>query len=300
MSTVSLLRNYQEILDSIDGLPRFAVVQSKPGKPSLLRRRPRLRCRRLLRQLIFRHIATRIESLKRIYHARSSLEIQPDRAQAEIQTLEKFERSIPELYSLRLIMFVTVVATLIGAWAIATPWQSELACPIQETTRSLLTFDREGLVEAVEGNGSCPGDPLWHLNSVFAALIIMSLGLWLVLFLPANVFRTKRLLFCMYANDHLTGRVGVYALEAEVFREAGLPPPRELPIDLIASGMPLIAGFSLSVGVIFFELFVGSTAFLARVVVSLLFLSFLMFLVRRLRRILRLWSARASSFSRFP
>ena len=81
--------------------------------------------------------------------------------------------------------------------------------------------------------------------------------------LPITSFRLKRMLFNLSptdaqtlattaALDHVTRAGGVYRDEREAFEELEVPPPREIPFDLIAQATlmvpPLLLGVSLAVG----------------------------------------------------
>jgi hypothetical protein len=308
VSIVRLLMSYQLLLNYLDRMPSVVFVCSEEGG-SVLGRRPRLRYRRLLRHLMYLHMAKTIASLKRRYYAQQTLGYSEQR-QADIDRLERFERSLPDTYSTRMLLFAVAVATLLGAWAFTAGTHSALACPLEGAWKSLLTLDRAGLMSAIEGGEGCDA-PL--IRFAFGAFVTLAMVSWVVLFIPANVFRTKRLLFSSYvepmdeqtyldcvkrstSEDHLTGCDGVYAIERDLFRDAQAQPVRELPLDLAVSALIFLAVLSTVVGGLFFVL--GSSAQLQqRAVVAFLVVFLAIIAEFDVVRLRRRWSSRDPAFA---
>ena len=94
-------------------------------------------------------------------------------------------------------------------------------------------------------------------------MIVISLALYVITALPITSFRLKRMLLNLTptdaaeAGEHRGDRPRLprarasTATSAEAFEALGVPPPREIPFDLIAQAtlmlLPLLLGVSLAI-----------------------------------------------------
>ena len=101
----------------------------------------------------------------------------------------------------------------------------------------------------------------FHPASGAAAVIVISLSLYVISALPITSFRLKRMLLNLSPTDaqrlastaalgHVSRAEGIYRHEAEAFEALGVPNPREIPFDLLAQAtlmlLPLLLGVSLA------------------------------------------------------
>ena len=114
---------------------------------------------------------------------------------------------------------------------------------------SMLSFNIYYVVRSLQGN---------ELDDTVRATIVLLLTLSVVASSLTSPFELKRMLFNLYpatreriastaARDHAYSVEGLYALEEQVFREVGLPRPKEGRWDLLFQAFVLILLLLLSV-----------------------------------------------------
>ena len=138
------------------------------------------------------------------------------------------------------------------ATALAPEPLSEASSALRGSIASVISVDTNGLIDAAEKFDAASGA---------AAVIVISLALYLISALPITSFRLKRMLLNLTptdaqkladtaAIDHVSRARGVYRDERAAFGSLGVPPPREIPFDLIAQAtlmlLPLLLGISLA------------------------------------------------------
>ena len=117
----------------------------------------------------------------------------------------------------------------------------------------MISVDTNGLIDAAGKFDAASGA---------AAVIVISLALYLISALPITSFRLKRMLLNLTPTTpkelgdtsafyHVARSRGVYRDEVVAFGALGVPRPREIPFDLIAQAtlmlLPLLLGISLAV-----------------------------------------------------
>jgi uncharacterized RDD family membrane protein YckC len=249
-----LLLNYRATLEVAEDLPPVLTVRAGDGRLTRRVRVPRLRM--FLRYFLNQHICRRLAHLKRAFHADAALG--RDRA-GELAAIEHFEQAIVPV-PVRKIVVWFAVSVIFAAVAIANIAREIAPGPLTEASKALrssvssvFSVDSNGLIDAL-GN--------FDAASGAAAVIVMTLSLYVISALPITSFRLKRMLFNLSptdaqklasaaALDHVTRAGGVYQDEREAFDELEVRAPREIPFDLIAQALlmllPLLLGVSLAI-----------------------------------------------------
>ena len=249
-----LLAGYRATLQVADDLPPLLTVRAGDGKVTRRVRVPRLRM--FLRYFLNQHICRRLAHLKRAFHADAALG--RDRS-GELAAIDHFEQAVVPVPVRRIVIWFAVsvifaaVALANLARALADEPLREASAALRGSVSSVVSVDTNGLIEAAGK---------FDLASGAAAVIVITLSLYVISALPITSFRLKRMLLNLSptdaktlastaALDHVTRAGGVYRDEREAFEELEVPPPREIPFDLIAQAtlmLPLLVlGVALAV-----------------------------------------------------
>ena len=249
-----LLAGYRATLQVADDLPPLLTVRAGDGKVTRRVRVPRLRM--FLRYFLNQHICRRLAHLKRAFHADAALG--RDRS-GELAAIDHFEQAVVPVPVRRIVIWFAVsvifaaVALANLARALADEPLREASAALRGSVSSVVSVDTNGLIEAAGK---------FDLASGAAAVIVITLSLYVISALPITSFRLKRMLLNLSptdaktlastaALDHVTRAGGVYHDEREAFEELEVPPPREIPFDLIAQAtlmLPLLVlGVALAV-----------------------------------------------------
>jgi uncharacterized RDD family membrane protein YckC len=254
VALTDLLTNFRSALQVADKLPAVLTVRAGDGRFTKRVQVPRLRM--FLRYYLNQHICRRLAHLKRAFHADAAVGI--DRM-GELAAIEHFEQAVPAV-PVRRILIWFVVSVLFSAVAIANIAQALADKPLNRASdalrgsiASVISVDTNGLIDAAGKFDPASGA---------AAVIVISLSLYLISALPITSFRLKRMLLNLTPTDaekladtaalyHVSRARGVYRDERAAFQSLGVPPPREIPFDLIAQAvlmlLPLLLGISLAV-----------------------------------------------------
>ena len=249
-----LLAGYRATLQVADQLPPLLTVRAGDGKITRRVRVPRLRM--FLRYFLNQHVCRRLAHLKRAFHADAA--VGRDRM-GELAAIEHFEQAVAPVPVRRIVIWFAV-SVLFSAVAIANVARALAPEPLKEASAALrgsvegvVTVNTTDLIDAAGKFDAASGA---------AAVIVISLSLYVISALPITSFRLKRMLLNMSPTDaealaatsaiqHVTRAEGVYRDEREAFEALEVPPPREIPFDLIAQAtlmvLPLLLGISLLV-----------------------------------------------------
>jgi uncharacterized RDD family membrane protein YckC len=254
VALTDLLEGFRSALQVADKLPPLLTVRAGEGLITKRIKVPRLRM--FLRYYLNQHVSRRLAHLKRAFHADAALGI--DRM-GELGAIEHFEQAIPAVPVRRiLIWFVvsvlfTAVAIANVAHALADKPLTRASAALRGSIASVISVDTNGLIDAAGKFDPASGA---------AAVIVISLSLYLISALPISSFRLKRMLLNLTPTDeqklastaaiyHVSRARGIYRDELAAFRSLGVPPPREIPFDLIAQAtlmlLPLLLGISLAI-----------------------------------------------------
>ena len=249
-----LLAGYRATLQVADDLPPLLTVRAGDGKLTRRVRVPRLRM--FLRYFLNQHICRRLAYLERAFHADAALG--RDRS-GELAAIDHFEQAVVPVPVRRIVIWFAVsvifsaVALANVARALAPEPLSEASAALRGSVSSVVSVDTNGLIDAAGKFDAASGA---------AAVIVIMLALYVISALPITSFRLKRMLLNLSptdartlastaALDHVTRAGGVYRDEREAFEELEVPPPREIPFDLIAQATlmlpPLLLGVSLAI-----------------------------------------------------
>ena len=249
-----LLAGYRATLQVADDLPPLLTVRAGDGRITRRVRVPRLRM--FLRYFLNQHICRRLAHLKRAFHADAALG--RDRS-GELAAIDHFEQAVVPVPVRRIVIWFAVsvifaaVALANLARALADEPLREASAALRGSVSSVVSVDTNGLIDAAGK---------FDLASGAAAVIVITLSLYVISALPITSFRLKRMLLNLSptdaqtlastaALDHVTRADGVYHDEREAFEELEVPPPREIPFDLIAQAtlmLPLLVlGVALAV-----------------------------------------------------
>jgi uncharacterized RDD family membrane protein YckC len=250
-----LLLGYRAALDVAEDLPPMLTVRAGDGRITRRVRVPRTRM--FLRYFLNQHICRRLAYLKRAFHADAA--VGRDRS-GELTAIDHFEQAVVPVPVRRIVIWfaVSVIfsAVLIAnvARALAPGPLTEASAALRGSISSVVSVDTNGLIDAAGK---------FHPASAAAAVIVITLALYVISALPITSFRLKRMLLNLSptdaatlantaALDHVTRAGGIYKDEREAFEALDVPPPREIPFDLIAQAtlmlLPLLLGVSLAIG----------------------------------------------------
>jgi uncharacterized RDD family membrane protein YckC len=248
-----LLAGYRATLQVAEDLPPVLTVRAGDGSFTRRVRVPRLRM--FLRYFLNQHICRRLAHLKRAFHADAA--VGRDRT-PELTAIDHFEQAVPPVPVRRIVIWfaVSVIfsAVLLAnvARALAPGPLTEASSALRGSVSSVVSVDTNGLIDAAGK---------FHAASGAAAVIVITLALYVISALPITSFRLKRMLLNLSptdaatlastaALDHVTRAGGIYCDEREAFEALEVPPPREIPFDLIAQAtlmlLPLLLGVSLA------------------------------------------------------
>ena len=249
-----LLAGFRSALQVADQLPALLTVKAGHGKLTRHIRVPRLRL--FLRYFLNQHVARRLAHLKRAFHADAATG--RDRS-GELAAIDHFEQAVVPVPVRRIVVWFAV-SVILSAVFLANVAQALWSEPLTEagdalrgSISSVIAVDTDGLIKAAGK---------FDLASGIAAVLVLSLALYLISALPISSFRLKRMLLNLSptdaqtlastaALDHVTRVEGIYRDECEAFEALEVPPPREIPFDLIAQAtlmlLPLLLGVSLMI-----------------------------------------------------
>lgn len=254
VALTDLLAGYRAALQVADQLPAMLTVRAGDGRFTRRVRVPRLRM--FLRYFLNQHVCRRLAHLKRAFHADAALGL--DRM-GELAAIGHFEQAVAAVPVRRIVIWFAVsvlfssVAIANVARALAPEPLAEASSALRGSIASVISVDTNGLIDAAGK---------FHPASAAAAVIVISLALYLISALPITSFRLKRMLLNLSptdaerlagtaALDHVNRAEGIYRHECAAFESLGVPPPREIPFDLIAQAtlmlLPLLLGISLAV-----------------------------------------------------
>ena len=249
-----LLRGYRATLQVADDLPPLLTVRAGDGKVTRRVRVPRARM--FLRYFLNQHISRRLAHLKRAFHGDAA--VGRDRS-GELAAIDHFEQALVPVPLKRIVVWFAVsvifsaVALANVAKALAPEPLTEASSALRGSISSVLSVDTNGLIESAGKFDPASG---------VAAVLVLTLALYVISALPISSFRLKRMLLNLSptdaqtlastaALDHVTRADGVYHDEREAFDALEVPPPREIPFDLIAQAtlmlLPLLLGVSLAI-----------------------------------------------------
>jgi uncharacterized RDD family membrane protein YckC len=250
-----LLAGYRATLQVADQLPPMLTVRVGDGTFTRRVRVPRVRM--FLRYFLNQHVCRRLAHLKRAFHADAA--VGRDRM-GELAAIEHFEQAVAPVPVRRIVIWFAV-SVLFSAVAIANVARALAPGPLKEASaalrgsvESVVTVNTTELINAVGKFDAASGA---------AAVIVISLALYVISALPITSFRLKRMLLNLSptdaatlastaALDHVTRAGGIYRDEREAFEALEVPPPREIPFDLIAQATlmvpPLLLGVALAIG----------------------------------------------------
>ena len=255
IALTDLLQSFRAALQVADKLPPVLTVRAGDGTFTRRIKVPRLRM--FLRYFLNQHICRRLAHLKRAFHADAAVGI--DRM-GELSAIDHFEQALPAVPVRRLFVWfaVSVIFSAIAianvAKALAPEPLTEASAALRGSIASVISVDTNGLIDAADKFDPASGA---------AAVIVMSLALYLISALPISSFRLKRMLLNLSPTDaekladtaaipHVSHARGIYRDERAAFYSLGVPPPREIPFDLIAQAtlmlLPLLLGVSLAIG----------------------------------------------------
>jgi uncharacterized RDD family membrane protein YckC len=250
-----LLRGYRATLEVAEDLPPMLTVRAGEGRMTKRIRVPRLRM--FLRYFLNQHICRRLAHLKRAFHADAA--VGRDRT-GELAAIDHFEQAVVPVPVRRIVIWFAV-SVIFSAVLIANVARALAPGPLTEASSALR--GSVSSVVAVDTNGLIDAAGRFHAASGAAAVIVITLALYVISALPITSFRLKRMLLNLSptdaktlastaALDHVTRAGGIYTDEREAFEALDVAPPREIPFDLIAQAtlmlLPLLLGVSLAIG----------------------------------------------------
>ena len=224
----TLLKAYQETLDSVEELPTVVWVPWDGKRPGSFFKVPYLRW--FLKDFIVHHVGRSLDTLNRRFYALAALSDDPDANRASRETVKLYLQSLPRL-PYRVLIFLAVLAALV----IALPLQSfGNVFYVLDLVGALLRSDVGYVGRALEGN---------KLGATVRSIIVLLIGLIVVAGVITSPFGLKRILFNLHpwtterldstaARSHGFRAEGLYALEDEVFEDAGIRRPHEGRWDL--------------------------------------------------------------------
>ena len=251
--TRRLLGAYQGTLDLAEDLP--AVVWVRWGKNGLWRYLKVPYLRYYLQYYLIAHIQKSLTTLNRRLYANAALANDPNVNKATRDTVDLYLRSLPRL-PYRTLIFAVAIAALLVSLPLASFGNVLDVLPL---VGSMLRFDIYYVTRSLEGQ---------EFDNAVRGAIVLLLALSVVASLLTSPFELKRMLFNLYpatkerlactaARDHAYKVEGLYALEERLFREVGIPRPKEGRWDLLFQTFVLVLLLLLSVCLGGFALIVG-------------------------------------------
>jgi uncharacterized RDD family membrane protein YckC len=302
MELTSLLAGYRAALLVAEQLPPVLTVRAGGGRYLRRVRVPRMRL--FLRYFLNQHVCRRLTYLKRAFHADAAVGIN---RMGELAALDHFEQAVPVVPVRRIVIWFAV-SVLLSAVAIANVARAlapealdEASAALRGSISNVITMNPGGLYEAAGK---------FHPASGVAAVIVISLSLYVISALPITSFRLKRMLLNLSptdvkrlagttAVDHVSRAEGIYRHEAEAFEALGVQAPKEIPFDLIAQAtlmlLPLLLGVSLAAANL--ERLAGQAKadlFGASLIVAALAWFFLVVPLGRLAHVTSIWRRRVA------
>ncbi len=254
VALTDLLESFRSALQVADKLPPVLTVRAGDGQLTRRIEVPRLRL--FLRYYLNQHISRRLAHLERAFHADAALGV--DRM-GELAAIEHFEQAVPVVPVRRIFVWfaISVVFSAIAisnvATALAPGALSRASDALRGSVQAIISVDTSGLIDAAGK---------FDVASGVAAVIVISLALYVIGALPITSFRLKRMLLNLTPTDaqklgdttamyHVSRSRGIYRDELAAFSSLGVPAPREIPFDLIAQAtlmlLPLLLGLSFAV-----------------------------------------------------
>jgi hypothetical protein len=196
-----------------------------------------------------------LTTLNRRLYANAALANDPAINKADRETVDLYLRSLPRL-PYRTLIFAVAIAALLVSLPLASFGNVLDVLPL---VGSMLRFDVYYVTRSLEGQ---------EFDDAVRGAIVLLLALSVVASLLTSPFELKRMLFNLYpatkerlastaARDHANKVEGLYAIEAQVFREVGLRRPKEGRWDLLFQSFVLVVLLLFSVCLGGFALIVG-------------------------------------------
>jgi hypothetical protein len=223
-----LLEAYQEALEAVEDLPTVVWVPWDTKGPGRYFKVPYLHL--FLKYFVEYHIDRSLNTLGRRFNAMAALSEEPDSNRTNRETVKLYLQSLPRPPYAILVFFAVLAAVVI-----AIPLQAfGNVFYVLDIVGAVLRFNVGYVGRALEGNSIGP-----TVRS-FAVLLV---GLIVVGAVLTSPFGLKRILFNLHpwsreglgstaARSHGYRAEGLYALEEEVFEEAGIRRPKEWRWDL--------------------------------------------------------------------
>jgi hypothetical protein len=224
----SLLKAYQETLDTVEELPAVVWVPWDRKGPGSYFKVPYLRW--FLKYFVEYHIGRSLDTLNRRFQAIAALSGDPDANWSTREAVKLYLQSLPKPpYG------ILIFAAVLGALVIALPLQSfGNVFYVLDLVGAVMRFNVGYIGRALEGN---------ELGPTVRSLIVLLVGLIVVGALLTSPFGLKRILFNLHpwtkerldstaARSHGYRVGGLYALEDSIFSEAGIRRPKEGRWDL--------------------------------------------------------------------
>src|SRR4051794_30203753 len=230
VALTDLLAAYRAVMQVADQLPAMLTVRAGDGRFTRRIKVPRMRL--FLRWFVNQHVGRRTAHLERAFHADAAVGL--DRA-GELAALDHFEQAIAPVPVRRIFVWFAI-SVLFSAIAIANVARALAPGPLEEASSALR--GSVSSVVSVDTNGLIDAAGRFHAGSGAAAVIVLSLALYLISALPITSFRLKRMLMNLRptdaaqvadtaALDHVARAHGVYHDEQDAFEALDVPAPRE-------------------------------------------------------------------------
>src|SRR3954447_17908284 len=193
VALTDLLAAYRALMQVADDLDAMPKVRAGHGRFTRQVKVPRLRL--FLRWFLNAHISRRIAVLQRAFHADAA--VGADRT-GQLAALDHFEQAVTPVPGRR-IFVAFAVSVIFSAIAIANVGRAlwphaleEASSALRGSLSSVISVDTNGLIDAAGR---------FHADSGAAAVIVLSLALYLISALPISSFRLKRMLMNLRLSD---------------------------------------------------------------------------------------------------
>src|SRR5215212_1540958 len=186
VALTDLLKGYRALLQVADQLPGMLTVRAGNGRFTRHVKVPRSRL--FLHWFLNQHVARRAAHLARAFHADAAVGM--DRT-GELAALDHFEQAVTPVPARRIFVSfaVSVIFVAIAMANVARAlWPDaleEASSALRGSVSSVVSVDTNGLIDAAGR---------FHADSGAAAVIVISLSLYVISWLPITSFRLKRML----------------------------------------------------------------------------------------------------------
>jgi hypothetical protein len=239
-----LLHAYAKTLSIIDEAPPAISLRRSRSWYGLLILPASRFC---VRSLLAAHCRQRVGRLAALYYGEAAVETSPEVTRADRERLEYFSRALP------LIPYRVVVLGFLGAAAAVSILMStavayfdvQLGIFVRETWLHVFTLDFSRVLRGVYGLNGVPGFQFRDAVLFYAAVLIMSLAVYVPLNLLVSSYRLVRILLNEYpraslpldrgivVSDHVYGCTGIFRLESHCFSNFGRRRPPEIPLEIL-------------------------------------------------------------------